>query len=70
MSIIVKSVKNYLFIFIMESEQDGVIFFKLRSEKAYEPITFKGDVIQIGMIKKLIDEKRTRVVIKSDCFKR
>jgi hypothetical protein len=35
-----------------------------KSEKNFEPLKFKGDVIQIGMIKKLIDEKRTRKVIK------
>jgi hypothetical protein len=29
----------------MENKQDGVIFFRFKSEKNYESINFKGEVI-------------------------
>lgn len=54
----------------MLSEKQGVIYYRFKSEKSQQQIPFKGDAIQVGMIKKLIDESRPGRKQTTESFKR
>lgn len=54
----------------MSKESKGILFYKFKSEINTQSIQFNGDVIQTGMVKKLIDDNRAGQKQTSESFKR
>lgn len=51
-------------------QSEGVIQYKFKSERDYDIIKFPGNFIEIGHLKKLIEDKRMQRREAVECFKR